>query len=79
MAQKNRELRALIYARYDKEADFSKELGWPRQKLNLMTNGKRLPDVKELNQMAGLLGVSIEQLTQIFLNAKSQNCDKRAM
>lgn len=75
MAQKNKQFRALIYANYDTEAQLADDLGWPRQKLNRMTNGMAMPNISELNDLAQKLNVDIGQIARIFLHNKSQNCD----
>lgn len=33
------ELRGMIYTRFKTEADCARQLGWPKQKLNYITNG----------------------------------------
>lgn len=75
MPQKIRELRSLVYAKYDAESDLACALGWSRQRLNRITNGEKVPNVEELNQIASALDVPIGELALIFLNKKSQKCD----
>ena len=70
---KLRELRGLIYSQYDSESDLSRILGWPKQKLNKMTNGAVEPNLMELNDLAKALNTGVEELAQIFLRYKSPN------
>ena len=70
---KNRELRGLIYSQYDSESELAKTLGWPKQKLNKMTNGIKEPNLNDLNELANALNAKTEELFQIFLRHKSPN------
>lgn len=70
---KVRELRGLIYSKYDSEAQFADVLQWPRQKLSKITNGTKEPDLTELNVLASGLDITVETLAQIFLRHKSPN------
>lgn len=62
------ELRGMIYTRFKTEAECARSLGWSRQKLNYITNGKRLPDIRDVNQLAKTLDVDIGRLIDIFLS-----------
>lgn len=73
MNQKVKELRGMIYSKYNSESDFANSLGWPRQKLNKITNGIKEPTIEELNQLSIGLDVSVEAMAQIFLRLKSPN------
>lgn len=73
MANKIKELRGLIYSKYDSEADMAKKMGWPRQRLSKITNGIKEPDVNELNEIAKPLNLSVGEVAQIFLRHKSPN------
>lgn len=70
---KVKELRGLIYSKYDSEAEMAQSMHWPRQRLSKITNGKKEPDVTELNVMARSLGEPVDCLVQIFLRYKSPN------
>lgn len=70
---KIRELRGLIYDRYDTETELAAELGWPKQRLNVITNGNREPSLREVEALATKLGTSVEEMVYIFLRAKSTN------
>lgn len=71
MSKKVKELRGLIYSKYDSEAAMAKAMGWPRQRLSKITNGIKEPDISELNAIAEPLGISVGDIAQIFLRAKS--------
>jgi len=73
MSRKVRELRSLIFAKFDTEAEFAKEINWSRQKLNKITNGQREPDINDLNDLSKGLGISVGELAHIFLRHKSPN------
>ncbi|MCL2197288.1 MAG: helix-turn-helix domain-containing protein [Defluviitaleaceae bacterium] len=73
MQNKVRELRGLIYKYYDTEAAFARELGWTRQQLNKITNGKKTPSISEVDILSEKLSVPIEYMAQIFLPTKSTN------
>lgn len=75
---KIRELRSIIYGKYDSESQFAQVLGWEKQRLNKITNGKKEPDVVELNALASGLGVSVDNIAQIFLRFKSPNEQQNA-
>lgn len=63
---KNMTLRGIIYSRYDSEADFARSLGWTRQKLNRIVNGK-MPNIEELNAIAQGLNVPVSEAIAFFL------------
>jgi transcriptional regulator with XRE-family HTH domain len=74
---KIRELRGLIYDRYDTETQLANELGWPKQRLNLITNGTREPNLREVEALADKLGKSVEEMVYLFLRNKSPNRQHR--
>ena len=67
------ELRGLIYGKYETETQLANELGWPKQRLNLITNGTREPDLEEVAALAEKLDKSVEEIVFIFLRHKSPN------
>lgn len=71
MAGKVREFRSLIYKHYDSESELANSMGWSKQRLNKMTNGKKEPNIKELTELSGRLHTSIGELANIFLSHKS--------
>ncbi len=70
---KIKELRGLIYDRYDTETALASELGWPKQRLNKITNGTREPNLEEVAALAEKLDRSVEEVFYIFLRHKSPN------
>lgn len=69
-------VRGAVYARYSDIASFAKELGWSRQKLSPIVNGKKEPDLSQVQSMADALCMEASVLASFFLELKSQNCDK---
>ena len=67
------ELRGLIYAKYENEAQCARKMGWVRQKLSKITNGTKEPDIRELAALAEALDMSMERVAQIFLSKRSPN------
>lgn len=70
---KVRALRAMIYARYDSEAQLANELNWPRQRLNLITNGAKEPDLGEVKALSEKLNCPLGEMVNIFLTQESPN------
>lgn len=70
---KVKELRSIIYRKFDSEAQLSSLLGWKRQKLNKITNGQKEPNLTEINELAIALHMTVEEIAQIFLRNKSPN------
>lgn len=66
-------LRGAICARYKTEAACARALGWRRQKLNYITNRRRMPDVRDVNDLAKALSIDVAVLIDFFLNAESTN------
>lgn len=66
-------LRSLIYAKYDSEAKLADDLGWPRQRLNKITNGTKEPDLDEVKALAKKLDRPFSEIAFIFLDQKSPN------
>jgi transcriptional regulator with XRE-family HTH domain len=67
------ELRGLIYGKYETESQLANELGWSKQRLNLITNGSREPDLEEVAALAEKLDKSVEEMVFLFLRHKSPN------
>ena len=72
MAKVN-EIRGLIYSRYDSEAQLAQELGWPRQRLNAITNGLKEADIDEIYALSQKLETPVDEIVYIFLRHKSPN------
>ena len=73
MMARIKELRSIIYDRYESESELANELGWPKQKLNRITNGQQEPNLEELMAMADKFEMSATDLIRIFLQNKSPN------
>lgn len=65
------ELNGLIHSKYDSEAKMADAMGWPRQRLNKITNGDKEPDLEEVQVMASALNVPFMDVANIFLPKKS--------
>jgi len=65
-----------VYARYDNIASLSKVLGWSRQKLSLIVNGKAEPTLSDIQAMASAMCMSAEELASFFLDLASQKVDE---
>lgn len=70
---KIRELKALIYGKYDNEIQLANDLGWTKQRLNVITTGRREPDLEEVAALAGKLDTSVGDMVHIFLRYQSPN------
>ena len=71
--EKVKELCGMIHSCYDSEAECAKALGWPRQKLNKITTGRKEPDLEEVYQISHVLSQPIDVVANIFLRYKSPN------
>jgi len=69
-------LNGLIHSKFDSEAKMADALGWPRQRLNKITNGDKEPDLDEVRDIATVLGESFMTVANIFLAIKSPTGDK---
>lgn len=69
----NFELKGLIYSKYGKETVLADKLGWPRQRLNKITTGRKTPNIEELNELAQALDEPVDRMLHIFLRKKSPN------
>lgn len=67
------ELRGLIYGKYETESMLAQDLGWTKQRLNVITTGKREPDLEEVEALAEKLGKPVGEMVYIFLRHKSPN------
>lgn len=67
------ELNGLIHSRYSSESQLADRLGWSRQKLNRITNGKLEPDLNDTVALSKALGVPLTQIANIFLQDVSTN------
>lgn len=73
MSNKVRAFRGLIYSKFDSESAFARAIGWSRQTVNKLSNGKRQPNLGEIEALAKALDVSEMDLIHIFLANESPN------
>ena len=66
-------LNGLIHGQYDSEAAFAEKIGWPRQKLNRITNGDQPPSLDDVREIAEGLNVPFMMVANIFLENRSTN------
>lgn len=69
--QESGSLEELIYSKYKSQASCAKALGWPRQKLNYIVTGQRVPSLQDSIDLAEVLQVSIGVISQKILSNKS--------
>ena len=69
-------VRGAVYARYESIAELAETLGWSRQKLSPIVNGKQEPTLSDIQAMAQAMEMDVTLLTSFFLQLKSQNCDE---
>ena len=72
---KNLGMRGLIYSKFESEAQFARVLGWSRQRLFKITNGKKVPTLFEVNDMADSLGVHFMDVARFYLPEQSTGVD----
>ena len=69
-------VKGAVYARYKDIAELAERLGWSRQKLSPIVNGKREPTLSDIQVMAIALDMDVTLLASFFLELKSQKCDE---
>lgn len=65
--QRESQIKQMILERFGTEAKAARALGWPRQRLNKITIGRKEPDLEEVSALSGLLGVPVGEMVAIFL------------
>jgi transcriptional regulator with XRE-family HTH domain len=68
-------LSSIIHSKFENESQLAKALGWSRQRLWKITNGKRVPSLAELDEMSSILGCSIMDIAVFYLPQKSTTVD----
>lgn len=68
---KNLELNGMIHSKYKSEAAMADAMGWSRQRLSVITNMKKIPDIFEIEKMADVLDEPFMDVCNIFLENKS--------
>ena len=72
----NNKVKGEVYAKFKNIAELAKVLGWSRQKLSLIVNGNREPNLSDIQAMANVLNIDAEKLASFFLELRSQKCDR---
>lgn len=67
------ELNGLIHRKYDNESQMAESMGWPKQKLNKITNGDKAPSLEEIEAIASAVEEPIMTIVNIFLRSKAPN------
>ncbi len=57
-------LKTLIYKNGKSQWEICRELNWPEAKLSRFVTGRRTPSQKDIEALAKVLGLSIEDLQQ---------------
>lgn len=70
-------LKGMIHSKFDSEAQVADAMGWSRQKLNKITNGRMEPDLNDVQALAAALGVSFMDVARIFLPTESPDGDRK--
>lgn len=68
-------VRGAVYSRYSDIAALATKIGWSRQKLSPIINGKKEPDLSEVQLIANAMDMDASELASFFLELKSQKCD----
>lgn len=71
-----RKLRAAIVAEYGTQSVFAEKIGWHKNKVSRIIQGKYKPDTDEVANMVKILHLSESQFCDIFLPAVTPNGDK---
>lgn len=61
------QLKEMVYSKYKNESAMAAFLGWPRQRLNKITTGRRVPTVQEVGEISNALGEKVETIAGLFL------------
>lgn len=72
---KNPDLNGLIHSNYSSETEMASVIGWSRQRLNRITNEKKVPDLIEVAAIADALHTSFMTVARFFLPKESTNVD----
>lgn len=60
-------IKKIIRAKFKTETACARAMGWPRQRLNKITNGVKVPTIKEVNELSLVLDTSVGDIVKIFL------------
>ena len=68
--------RGEVYSRFPNASAFARALGWAKQKASSIINGKSVPKLSDIQDMAKVMGMRVDEVASFFLPAPSQKCDK---
>lgn len=68
-------LRGSIYKVYKSQTEFSKDVGWSKNKIGRILNGTSIPSINDCNVLLSKLFLSDEEYKNIFLPSASPNGD----
>ena len=57
----------MIYTKFRSLADFGKSIGWTRQKVDRIVNGKAQPNIADLKAMCDVLNISLDEGIAFFI------------
>ena len=67
------QIKAVIYGKFQTETACAAQMGWPRQRLNKIVQGKKEPTASELDAIAKATETAIDSIAKIFLIYWSPN------
>jgi len=70
------ELSGMIHSKYGSEVNMADAMHWSRQRLNKITNCKKVPNLYEVLELANALGTDYMTMAHIFLSQKYTIVDK---
>ena len=73
MTEARKALKIMIFEKYDTETACAEAIGWPKQRLNKMTSGKKEPSVSEVFAIANAVERPVAEVAGVFLQMKSPN------
>ena len=64
---RNMKLCGVIFAKFASISEFARHIGWSRQRVNKLVNGKKEIDLGEARVFAKALGLTLDEVCEIFL------------
>lgn len=72
------ELTGMIHSKFESETAMANAMGWSKQRLGRITNGKKEPTLEDTAQIAYVLDRPFMDVANIFLRKKSPFGDAKA-
>jgi transcriptional regulator with XRE-family HTH domain len=66
----NINFRGVVYSKYASISDFSRAIGWTRQKGSNIVNGITEPSLDDVDKMSKALNISFDKTAKFFLHDK---------